>query len=108
MKYSDSEVSSASRQRIARIFQIPIDSVDLEHVFGTDLTSSGRSDFKYSELDQILHDIRDVADKETIKEINSGALVICTVGDYCDHMLRCYRKNESEVLTVLGLQANGS
>lgn len=105
MKYSDSEIALAARQRIAKVFGKLADSVRAEHIFGEDLKSSGRSDFKYNEYDQMLHDIRDVADRQSLKEIDSGALEIRTVAEYCDHMVRCYHTNEKAVLSVLGLPA---
>lgn len=103
MKYSDSEIVLAARQRIARVFGTLVDRVRPEHVFGEGLKSSGRSDFKYNEYDQMLHDIRDVADRQSLKEIDSGALEIRTVAEYCDHMVRCYHTNEKAVLSALGL-----
>lgn len=103
MKYSDSEIVLAARQRIAHVFGMLVDRVRPELIFGEDLKSSGRSDFKYNEYDQMLHDIRDVADRQSLKEIDSGALEIRTVAEYCDHMVRCYRTNEKAVLSALGL-----
>ena len=47
------------------------------------------------------HDIRDVADKHVVKELGSGTLVIRTVGDYCDHMVRCYRTKPKDVIYIL-------
>ena len=103
MKYSDSEIALAARQKIAKVFGVQADGVRPEYVFGEDLKSSSRSDFKYNEFDQMLHDIRDVADRQVLKEIDSGALEIRTVAEYCDHMVRCYSTNEKAVTDVLGL-----
>jgi hypothetical protein len=103
LKYSDSEIALAARQRIAQVFGTLADRVRPELVFGEDLQSSGRSDFKYNEYDQMLHDIRDVADRQSLEEIDSGALDVRTVAQYCDHMVRCYRTNEQAVLSALGL-----
>ena len=103
MKYSDSEIALAARQRIAQVFGMLVERLRPEHVFGEDLKSSGRSDFKYNEYDQMLHDIRDVADRQSLKQIDSGALEIRTVAEYCDHMVRCYHTNEKAVLSALGL-----
>jgi hypothetical protein len=103
MKYSDSEIALAARQRIAKVFGMLADRIRPEHVFGEDLRSSGKSDFKYNEYDQMLHDIRDCADRQSLKQIDSGALEVRTVAEYCDHMVRCYQTNEKAVLSALGL-----
>lgn len=63
MKHSDGDLALAARQKIAKVFRVQADGLRPEHVFGQDLKSSGRSDFKYNEFDQMLHDIRDVAAK---------------------------------------------
>jgi hypothetical protein len=103
VKYSDSEIALAARQRIAQVFGMLADEIRSEHVFGEDLKSREKSDFKYNEYDQMLHDIRDVADRQALKEIDSGALEIRTVAEYCDHMVRCSHTNERAVLSTLGL-----
>ena len=107
MNHTDDEVIRAAIQRIAQIFQVPFDEVRKEHVFGTDLTTSGGSDFEYGELDQVLHDVQDAAHRQTPRKIATGELVIRTVGDYCDHMVNCYRSNEKEVINILGLGGGG-
>ena len=103
MRHSDSEVIDAARRRIAKVFRVSVDSIKDDYVFGEDLTNSEKSDFKYGELDQILHDVRDVADRQTIKRMNSGQLVIRCVRDYCQHMRSCYQENEREVANTLGI-----
>lgn len=81
------------------------DRVRPELIFGEDLKSGGRPDFKHNEYDQMLHDIRDVADRQSLKKIDSGALEIRTVAEYCEHMVWCYHTNEKAVLSTLGLPA---
>jgi hypothetical protein len=103
MRYSDNEIADAARRRIAWVFGV--DRVKVEQCFGKDLVGRGKSDFKYGEFNQILNDIRDVADPRTIRDLDSGALEIRTVDDYCNHMMRCYRTNESAVVNTLGLQS---
>jgi len=73
----------------------------LEAVFGKELKASFVSDFKANEFDQLNNDIRDVADRQLVKELNLGTLVIRTVGDYCDHMVKCYQTKPQEVMRVL-------
>ena len=51
MKWSDAEITRASRQRIARIFGMLVDDVRPEQVFGRDLRDRTKSDFKYGAVD---------------------------------------------------------
>ena len=102
MRWSDAEITRVCRQRISRFFGIPVEHVHAAQVFGTDLRDrSEKSDFRYGALDHILHDIHDVADKETLAAINAGAFEVRTVDDYCNHMIRCYQTNENAVATTL-------
>lgn len=89
--------------RVGRIFKIDIDKISLDAKFGKDLKSSFASDFKFNELDKIDQDIRDVADRKILKQLSEGSLVILTVQDYCDHMVRCYASKPAEVIYVLKL-----
>lgn len=75
--------------------------------FGEDLFASFVSDFRYNELDQVLHDLRDVADREICKELDAGTVLIQTVGDYCEHMVRCYKTKPKDVAMLLGFQNAG-
>jgi len=90
-----------SRLRVANLFNVQPDSLSLEAVFGEALKAAFVSDFRANEFEQLDRDIKDVADRQILKELSSGALVIRTVGDYCDHMVRCYRTKPSEVMRVL-------
>jgi hypothetical protein len=74
--------------------------------FGKDLKPSFVSDFKDNELDRLDYDIKDVADRAVRKQLESGNLVIRTVADYCDHMVRCFRANPQEVSRVLSLEGH--
>jgi hypothetical protein len=69
--------------------------------FGDDLKASFVSDWRHNEFDQVLHDIRDVADAETLRVLDAGTLVIRTVGDFCDHMVRCYKTSPRAVEAAL-------
>lgn len=72
--------------------------------FGKDLKASFVSDFRVNESEQLDRDIKDVADDRILKELRSGALVIRTIRDYCEHMVRCYRANPDEVKRLLAIQ----
>lgn len=99
--FSDAELRQAAKQRVARPLKVSEDDLSLNTVFGEDIKASFVSDFKLNEFDILLEDIREVADKQIEKELNSGAMLIRTVGDYCEHMVRCYRTKPTEVARVL-------
>lgn len=87
--------------RIAAVFNLPIEQLRPEWAFGTDLKSSFRSDFARNEYDVIADDVRDVADRATLRLINSGKLVVRTVRDYCEFMVKMSLANHREVEFVL-------
>lgn len=97
----DSEIERRAVERVASIFSVPVDMVERNWRFGHELKSSFRSDFRPNELDRINDDIHDVADKEILREFTAGVLTISTVGDYCDLMVRCSKKEEGKVLQLL-------
>ena len=103
MNYSDKEIFDASVKRIAQIFKIPADSIQLDYEIGEELKASFQSDWAYNEHDKILHDIQDVADRNIMKEIYASNMTIKTVRDYCNHMLRCYQTAPKEVIYTLKL-----
>ena len=92
--------------RVAGVFHIPVETLRREQVFGVDLNPSFVSDFRRNELDQIGDDITDVADRAVVKQLESGQLVIRTVGDYCDHMVRCYEMKPEDVKHVLEMNCS--
>jgi len=93
-----------AKQRIARLFKMQVDSLAMGAVFGKDLKASFVSDFKANEFDQLDNDIKDVSDRRLLKELSSGMLVIHTVSDYCDHMVRCYYIKPKDVARILQLE----
>lgn len=99
--FSDEELRRAAKKRVACLFNVSPDSLALDYVFGEELKESFVSEWKLNEFDLLLEDIRDVADRKTRKELNSGATVIRTVGDYCEFMVRCYRTKPEDVVRVL-------
>jgi hypothetical protein len=88
-------------ERIAAVFNLPVEQLRPEWTFGTDLTSSFRSDFARNEYDVLGDDVRDVADKPALRLINSGELEIHTVREYCEFMATMSRDNPKEVKFVL-------
>lgn len=88
-------------QRIAAVFNLPVEQLRPEWIFGTDLKSSFRSDFARNEYDVLGDDVRDVADKATLRLINSGELEVRTVREYCEFMAKMSRDNPREVKFVL-------
>lgn len=102
--FSEEELRWAAKAKVAHIFNLDASQLDLNAVFGEDLISTRTSDFRENEYDKLDHDIRDVADRSIRKELGSGKLIIRTVGDYCEHMVRCYGVKPKEVIYVLGLE----
>lgn len=98
---SDDELRQAAKKRVARLFKVSSDDLSFDAVFGEDIKASFVSDFRLNEFDILLEDIHYVADMKTERELNSGATAIRTVGDYCEHMVRCYRTKPKEVARVL-------
>jgi len=101
---SEEVICLHARARIAEIFGLAIEEIRPDMNFASDFQSARVSDFLRSEFDQLNDDIRDVANRKITTEINSGALVINTIADYCNHMVRCYYVNPKEVVNLLGLR----
>jgi hypothetical protein len=102
MSETDKIVREFALQRIADIFNIAVDFLDKETVFGSDLKATHPPGlFNPNEYDEVEGDILDVCDRETYKVISSGGLTILTVGDYCDHMVNCYKKKPKDVIQIL-------
>jgi len=88
--------------RIAKVFNVSVDSLRLENKFGEELKARSSSGiFKKNEYDQIENDIYDVANRQAYKKLSSGNLMIRTVGDYCDYMIRSYEVKPTDVKHVL-------
>jgi len=96
-------IFTQSIRRIANIFSVPEERLKLKDRFDAELHVSFVSDFKDNEFDQINYDIQYVADKKTLKKIQSGDITIYTVEDYCEHMCACFEVNPKYVCEVLGL-----
>ena len=105
MNIPDEELREFAISRVAHVFNLKPDAFAIDTAFGDVLKASFISDFKANEFDQLDFDIHDVADKQTLKALGSGSLVIRTVGDYCEHMVRCYRTKPVEVMRVLGISS---
>ncbi len=89
--------------RIADIFKIPINILRDDSKFGEDLKASFVSDFRHNEFDIVDQDIHDVADRKIAEELGKGIVIIQTVEEYCDHMVRCYETNPEDVTQILKL-----
>jgi hypothetical protein len=93
-----------AKERLARLFKVPVEAVGDEAEFGRELRHSVVSDFWANEFEVVDRDIRDVAEAKTLSMLSSRELVIHTVGQYCEHMVRCHRVNPQEVGRVLKSQ----
>jgi hypothetical protein len=105
MTHSEDVIRQHALQRLAAVFRVPESSLSNEARFGHELKAAPASDFQSNEFDVIDDDIKDVADRQDLKEMSQGLLVIRTVGDYCDHMVRCSWRKPKEVARVLRLHA---
>ena len=95
------EIRQWALQRIAWIFSIPVESLQSQWIFGVELKSSFRSDFRRNEYDHLSDDIHDVADRANHRLFAEGMLMIRSVGDYCQLMVHQARANPSLVRDVL-------
>ena len=98
---SEQQIWQKSIVRLAKIFSINEDRINLSDRFGMELKPSFISDFKDNELDVINNDIHDVADKKLASDLETGRLVVTTVKDYCEFMVLCSRSNLKEVMCLL-------
>jgi len=103
--HSEEVIRRHSLRHLAEVFGVPEASLSLDARFGHELKASPASDFKLNQFDIVDGDIKDVANKRLLKEMAQGKLVIQTVGDYCEHMVRCSSINPEEVVRVLRLPA---
>jgi len=101
--YSEDMIRQHALRRLAQVFRISEASLSNEARFGCELKAAPASDFKRNEFDTIHDDIRDVADREILKQIEQGLFVVYSVGDYCDHMVRCSSREPEIVAEILGL-----
>lgn len=92
--------------RLAALFGVLVESLSLDMRFGDELKAGPVSYFRDNEFDVIDNDIKDVADKHILKEMERGALEIQTVADYCNHMVRCDSTKPVGVARLLNLPVN--
>ncbi len=104
---SEQQIWQKSVLRLTKVFSIDEDRINLSDRFGVELKASFVSDFKDNELDIISNDIHDVADKKSASDLEAGRLVITTVSDYCEFMVRCSRSNLKEVMQKLEKLGSG-
>lgn len=90
-------------RRLAEVLHVHENSLSNDDRFGRELKAVRVSDFESNEFDKIDDDIRGVADKRALKEMSRGSLVIHTVNDYCNHMVRCSLIKPDDVVRVLGI-----
>ena len=103
VSYPEAMVRQHALQRLAEVFRVPQSSLSDETWFGQDLKAAPASPLKMNEFDVFDDDIKDVADKPMLKDMAKGLLVIRTVGDYCEHMVRCSVIKPQKVARVLSL-----
>jgi hypothetical protein len=101
MSLTDEQVRVAALSRVARLFGVEVTQISMAARFDTAFQVSFVSGFRRNEFDKLLDDIRDVADRSVLRQIESGDLEVATVGEYCEHMVRCYRTKPHDVAAVL-------
>lgn len=101
--YPGEVIHQHALRHLAEVFGIPESVLSKDARFGQELKAAPATDFKANEFDAIDDDIKDVADKRLLKEMEQGRLVIQTVGDYCEHMVRCSSLKPKEVARILRL-----
>lgn len=102
---SEEVVRRRSLRHLAEVFGVFEASLSHDARFGQELKANPASDFKANQFDILDSEIKDVVDKRLLKEMAQGKLIIQTVGDYCEHMVRCSSINPEEVARVLRLPA---
>ncbi len=101
--HSEEFIRRHSLRHLAEVFGLSETALSLDARFGQELKANPVSDFNANQFDILDGDIKDVADKRLLNEMAQGTLVIQTVGDYCEHMVRCSILNPEEVARVLRL-----
>lgn len=104
MTPSEETIRILALKRVATLFDVAIESLSLDARFGTELHAKPRSFFRDNAFDEIDGDIKDAADKKLRDQMGRGEYEICTVGDYCAHMVRCYELRPKVVEKILGLR----
>lgn len=101
MPLTDDQIRAAALSRIARLFGLELTQISMAARFDTAFQVSFVSGFRRNEFDKLLDDVRDVADRSVLRRIESGELEIATVGEYCEHMVKCYKSKPDDVAAVL-------
>ena len=101
--YPEHVVRQHALRRLADVFQVTEASLSSADRFGEELQAAPATDFRHNEFDVLDDDIKWVADKQLAQEMARGSLVIRTVEDYCNHMVRCSQMNPHRVSEVLKL-----
>jgi hypothetical protein len=101
--YPEHMVREYALRRLAHIFQVAEASLSREDRFDEELKAAPATAFRLNEFDALDDDIKWVADSMLLQQMACGDLVIHTVGDYCNHMVRCSHLNAARVAEVLKL-----
>ncbi|WP_341503749.1 hypothetical protein [Gallaecimonas sp. GXIMD4217] len=98
----ESKIKQKSIERLAALLDVDASTLSEEMSLATAVKPNPVKFWKRNQFDKILDDIRDVADKESTKLLESGDFEVKTVQDYVNFMIRCYEENPKLVLLVLG------
>lgn len=96
-------IRKLSYARIAQIFNMSVDVLSDDLIFGKDLDSSFEpSLFKDTELDKVHFDIEDVSNCSYDADFPKSLLPVSTLSDYCNLMFYCFENvDPEEVAEVL-------
>lgn len=100
---SEEIVRRYALRHLAEVFLVAEAALSLDARFGQELKAAPVSDFKANQFDIVDGDIRDVADRRLLKEMAQGKLLIQTVGDYCEHVVRCCVSDHSKTSATTGV-----
>lgn len=101
MELKELEIKQRALKRIALIFSLPPENIQMNWRFGYELKSTFRSYFRRNEIERIDDDIHDVADKETLRAFADGSVTISTVNEYCALMVHRSEEDTRKVMEVL-------
>jgi hypothetical protein len=101
--YPEHVVRQHALRRLADVFQVAQAALSPAHRFGEELQAAPATDFRLNQFDVLDDDVKQVADKQLLQHMARGSLVIRTVDDYCNHMVRCSQMNPARVTEILKL-----
>ena len=101
MRNQSKIIREKSLTRLADIFKVKKEKIS-DDINLSNFKPSFKSFFKRNEFDIVYDDIRDAASNKILKKLESGEIVINTVGDYINYMIMCYEDCPKMVESIFG------